>query len=407
MNNKILSFSLSLLMHITIFYSANAQWTLLPSFTTNHTNLNSVFFTDGHTGYVVADSGRIFKTIDGGDNWILQNSGTGNTLLSVYFPTSNIGYAVGIYGEILKTSNGGSSWIHQSSGNTGTLSSVFFTDAYNGCAVGVDNFTGVSIITTSNGGGSWISHPQSGALLSLKSVFFTSTSTGFAINGYDLIKTIDGGMTWNLITSFHGSSCNTIFFPTPDIGYIIGTGVYKTTNAGINWSIINVTNGGYSLFFTSSNIGYSGKGGGVINKTIDGGINWTPQTAYCDTGTYNAILSIYFPTIDTGYAVGGSGTILKTTNGGINSIQNNLKYNDNKIFIYPNPTNGIFNLETNEMMGNYIVTISDILGKEIYYRAFSNNASQQIDISDQPKGVYFILVQSNGKECRDKVLVIK
>lgn len=68
----------------------------------------SVFFSDENTGWIVGDSGYVSLTTDGGSNWVLQNSSTGNKLLDVYFRDSSHGWIVGYNGTILKY-NGGSS----------------------------------------------------------------------------------------------------------------------------------------------------------------------------------------------------------------------------------------------------------------------------------------------------------
>jgi len=68
------------------------------------------------TGYIVGFSGSILKTIDGGNNWVQQTSGTGAFLKSVEFIDSLVGYAAGDGGVILKTTNGGVTGFKQVSG---------------------------------------------------------------------------------------------------------------------------------------------------------------------------------------------------------------------------------------------------------------------------------------------------
>ncbi len=52
-------------------------------------------------------SGKILHTVDGGSNWLQQNSGTNFNLYGVYFADSLKGWVVGDNGLILKTTNGG------------------------------------------------------------------------------------------------------------------------------------------------------------------------------------------------------------------------------------------------------------------------------------------------------------
>ena len=73
------------------------------------------------------NNGTIIRTTDGGNNWIIQNSGTTTNLWDVYFTDANTGTAVGEAGIILRTTDGGNTWTTQSSGISEVLSrSVFY-----------------------------------------------------------------------------------------------------------------------------------------------------------------------------------------------------------------------------------------------------------------------------------------
>ena len=106
---------LFVLITLFSFNTVNAQWTKHVSGTNNR--LNSVFFV-GNIGYVVGDSGTILKTIDKGDSWISQISGTPEVLESVCFINEDTGYVAGGGGIILKTIDGGINWISQISGTS-------------------------------------------------------------------------------------------------------------------------------------------------------------------------------------------------------------------------------------------------------------------------------------------------
>jgi photosystem II stability/assembly factor-like uncharacterized protein len=89
--------------------------------------LEDLCFLDPLTGYVVGDSGIIFKTTDGGTNWLLLQQGKDYSFKSVCFIDTSVGYVAGgagvltfghVYkrtnlfedGTILKTTDGGQSW---------------------------------------------------------------------------------------------------------------------------------------------------------------------------------------------------------------------------------------------------------------------------------------------------------
>ncbi len=61
-----------------------------------------------------------------------------------------------------------------------------------------------------------------------------------------------------------------------------------------------------------------------------------------------------------------------------------------EISIYPNPTTGIFNIETE---GTYEITITDISGKVI--SQFQNFKTSKLDLTENASGVYFIKFQNN------------
>ncbi|MCK5774855.1 MAG: T9SS type A sorting domain-containing protein [Bacteroidales bacterium] len=90
-----------------------------------------------------------------------------------------------------------------------------------------------------------------------------------------------------------------------------------------------------------------------------------------------------YVTTDTEIMYGNELSFTTLNNVGIESID------QNKISIYPNPTNGIFTIDLHEARKSNI-SITDISGKIILYE---NNADEnQIDISNFENGIYFIKI---------------
>jgi rhodanese-related sulfurtransferase len=63
-----------------------------------------------------------------------------------------------------------------------------------------------------------------------------------------------------------------------------------------------------------------------------------------------------------------------------------------RVNIYPNPTNSILNLET-EQSDLYSIEITSLKGKQIY-KGEMEGTTHQIDLSSFQKGVYFITIKS-------------
>jgi hypothetical protein len=75
--------------------------------------------------------------------------------------------------------------------------------------------------------------------------------------------------------------------------------------------------------------------------------------------------------------------------------------NDSRIGIYPNPTNGILNINLNGVNENPDLTILTLQGQVVYTEKLVANTTKQLDLTVYPKGVYFIKLSS------DKVLKIE
>ncbi|MGC9331204.1 MAG: T9SS type A sorting domain-containing protein [Bacteroidales bacterium] len=79
-----------------------------------------------------------------------------------------------------------------------------------------------------------------------------------------------------------------------------------------------------------------------------------------------------------------------------------ISNNESNIVIYPNPNRGKFTIaQTNDIKS---IEIYNAMG-EIVYKSWASNAKLQIDISAQPKGIYFVKVD-NGKKVHVKKLVL-
>jgi hypothetical protein len=81
--------------------------------------------------------------------------------------------------------------------------------------------------------------------------------------------------------------------------------------------------------------------------------------------------------------------------------------NDYSMNIYPNPTNRIItiNISNNQPKGVFKLKVSDTLGKTVYsetLREASTSFTKQIDLSQLPKGIYFVELQPNSSSSNAK-----
>ena len=85
----------------------------------------------------------------------------------------------------------------------------------------------------------------------------------------------------------------------------------------------------------------------------------------------------------------------------LNSVKENKIIN---IDLYPNPSNGIFNINLTVYSRPVNILITDMTGKEIYEAQITNNKIQ-VDLSKQAAGIYFIKLNNKEQTITQKIIV--
>jgi hypothetical protein len=85
-----------------------------------------------------------------------------------------------------------------------------------------------------------------------------------------------------------------------------------------------------------------------------------------------------------------------------------------KIGIFPNPSNGIFNISGARFDGHVIVSIYNVLGEVVYYKSLPASSANTIaghplvvDVEDIPSGMYFIRLETGGTKSSEKIVIQK
>ncbi|MBS1585997.1 MAG: hypothetical protein JSS82_10690 [Bacteroidetes bacterium] len=170
-------------------------------------------------------------------------------------------------------------------------------------------------------------------------IYFLDTNIGYGVI-YErfVMKTLDGGASWDTLTSSPYAAYRCVEF-TDDGKYgIAGTlnsSATRTTDYGQTWTLIDLHDSLYpdpSRMCGITHIGYSflgvgwwGSDVGRFYKSGDAGATWS--TTYIDTSLATGLVDICFFSADTGFITGCKNTtgniytsnesvILKTTDGG-------------------------------------------------------------------------------------------
>jgi photosystem II stability/assembly factor-like uncharacterized protein len=265
--------------------------------------LRSIFFTSAMQGNACGDNGTVIRTGTGGLFWVTRTSGTANNLNSIYFVSPNKGWIAGDGGIILKTTNSGDNWSSQPSGVTISLKSVFFTSENNGWAVGS---TG-KILKTTNGGSNWVISVDLGTITNLYSVYFINSMTGYIAGDYVssqgnkfvfFYKTITGGEWWLYQFSGVHNTIRSIYFTDETRGWAAGDSgvIIGTINGGDNWigQPSRTTQDLHSIYFSSIRQGWVAGDNGIVLKTITGGYYDTLNTSRRDMGVIPIVLNSSF-----------------------------------------------------------------------------------------------------------------
>ncbi|NOX65718.1 MAG: T9SS type A sorting domain-containing protein [Chlorobi bacterium] len=349
------------LQEASLLYTTNSgeTWERQSNFAARK-NLYSIFFIDENNGWIGSDSGKIFRTIDGGESWdeVTVNPGEwGNSIWSIQFLNKNTGFAI-MGKSIIKTEDGGASWqIKYTDDNYNySLSTVYFLDSLNGWVIGEIR----KLIHTTDGGNTWIEDStvaKWGGYLS--DIYFADTLHGIIIGRYGIdaekgfiCKTIDGGANWTRKEEM--KALNSISAVDKKHIWTVGlSSIYYSNNFGVEWEsqVSDITGMLSSLCFIDDVHGWTTSWTFTpgLFETTDGGNSWVKKldvrgrdlsfidnygwvlashSIYSSNDNFDTWIeqpleffvggaeSIYFVNKNLGFCVGWFGPIIKTVDGG-------------------------------------------------------------------------------------------
>lgn len=315
--------------------NSGINWSFL-NVTTFDPDYNSVYFINALTGFVAGDGGLLYKTTNAGLNWTQRITGVTEDLWDIKFKNELTGFITvgGTFveetGKILKTTNSGDNWIIMPASNI---------QNYRGISVIGDNIISVgywgTVVKSTNSGFNWRDLSNSMAKTDLYDVYAIDSLKCFTVgDSSKILRTTDGGINWEATYLGNNHKFNSITFVDANTGYIAGGThypnpfpyyepiIFKTTNGGINWNLNyedNVNRELKDIKFQNILTGYAVGANSTFLKTTNAGINWSTQNL--GTGTLN---SIYISNSGNIYVTTGNGNVLKSSNLGNNWSQFNV-----------------------------------------------------------------------------------
>jgi hypothetical protein len=371
------------------------------------------------TGFYT-NEGRVRETFDNGfinvasartsalgfDTYVIRTNSTGDTLWTRVFGESGFSNEIG-YSVVLTTDSG----------------YLILSDKDGG------NYTGIIAIKINDSGDTlWTAdyESSSGGLTAPSAVTYLDGS--FAISSYDgtylrIMKiTPNGNFIWYKTYSLRALTMATDVDTTSNGGVIV-TGIISNTSstsefdnmlvkldssgniiwskgfgdAGFNWSnsVRACKDGGYTFISVDSSSHL------ILTKTdqfgSDGGCHEFNQPYTLDTGTF---IKFHAPImVDNPPGVVVDATI-STFSGGQNqiycsSVGIQMTSSLKRIYVYPNPSHDVFNIDHEIPIGDFSVFNS--FGEKVCSTCFHEN---HIDLSSYPNGIYlFKTIVGNEVSC--------
>ncbi|MEI7980008.1 MAG: T9SS type A sorting domain-containing protein [Bacteroidota bacterium] len=278
-----------------------------------------------------------------GANWVMKFSATGKVFKDVSFADAQAGYIVTELGAVFKSTDGGDNWI--SVMDLGFPYYWYGVHALSPDTVVISGFNNQSSIREGvvrwsyDGGTTWgpdinLTIPVNGVGW-LDRVHFFNAYSGIVINSFSggCWYTLDGGKnaaSWNYVSV------------NPDLGWFGGnidaqasgrvyaTGIHFAHSAdfGVNWvsglSADSIFDGGVDFLDFNNMLGWTGGGlistpvSGWVHRTLNGGLSWGQRLK---TFTW-PIRAVKFLTRTNGWVAGGNlyneaGGIYGTNDGGL------------------------------------------------------------------------------------------
>lgn len=177
----------------------------------------ALFALDRSNIWLGTDGGYIYKSEDGGGSWVAQEAGliTNTAWHAIHFANELVGWAAGAANQIGRTLDGGESWgeITGPAGKSGVVINTVFAFDRNRAWIG---FADGTLYYTNDGGVTWNQRTFSGSGVGqVRQIAFLNDYFGIMIRNNaspvgTALMTIDGGYTWEPLTTPTNSGLNAV-----------------------------------------------------------------------------------------------------------------------------------------------------------------------------------------------------
>jgi photosystem II stability/assembly factor-like uncharacterized protein/pimeloyl-ACP methyl ester carboxylesterase len=314
------------------------------SFTVDLSNPN-VFYVGAKIDNTRPGSGGEYKSTDGGASWQKINSGLDNLNITTTIISSS-GIYLGSEGGVFKSTDGGSTWSDTNNGITSLLVDDIKFSAANPQLLYVATY-GRGVFRSSDGGMTWIKVSTGLGDVYVRSLAIDPSNDSIVYAGtkQGLFKSTDGGSTWAALTdkflsTFFDKSFYSVatdpqhpltVYAAANYSTVTNTinefgNLLKSTDGGQSWQQIKSFSNAYIILITidptnSSNLFFgttlgSGNSGPGVFKSTDGGASWAAINTGITPTFFDVGALTLAPSSPSTLFVGVDTGLFKTTSGG-------------------------------------------------------------------------------------------
>lgn len=323
-------------------YLVYSQWELryppVPAET-----ITDIAFISDEVGFFTNTAGSIYSTVDGGDTWELAIHFPRDQVKQIVFDDSSLGFALsprsftGDQVSLLKTVDGGQTWEVTPNelndaitflplDNTSGIKSHF-----SGISKSADSFATWEVkyempffidydIGVPFGEISTFQKLPSGSIVALRSDNLARDHGVISDSISFVLRSEDSGETWKTLWRGTPYAFQTMHFLNEKIGWLGGewNTILKTVDGGITWNLQYqdslLQQGIKSIFAVDPLVVYAISNDGVAFFSNDGGITWETQKVHDNFETQH---KIFFVNPTKGFLVGFNGRILVSDGEGL------------------------------------------------------------------------------------------
>lgn len=316
-----------------------------------------------------------------------------------------------------------------------TESFVFNGDSYNPYIIKIDTAGNIEWARSFDLGSNyaWVS--------SIEQTFDSGYVATITPQFYDTIKVLkldeQGGISWCKNYSGNVWANSDIINQVSDSGFIVGCWANDTIFGSVNLSLMKIDKIGNLIWAKLYTDSVETGAGGYFCLTSDSGIigsgyhldystNWAYECYLLKVGISGSAacppmdisrtsVPISGISMSSGAITIGSGVsnntvtvssppIITTTKCAVPNFVYDDNYESN-FSIFPNPSRGFFTLKSQELMANCQIEIYNAFGEKVLISKCSNQKNYSIDLSIQPKGIYFVKIISDAQVATQKIII--